>query len=510
MRRIISLGIIICMLLSFPIASSAASVSDFNDVSQNDWFYSSVDFVTQNGMFNGTAANTFSPASTMTRGMFVTVLGRYGGVKVPENNANYGVVTHTDVRMRSLPTTEGSVILETLPINTNVEVYQLIDDTSANGYTWYYVKYNGVLGYIRSDLMAAVLNSFTDVSDSAYYKPYVMWACSSFVASPTGENTFSPDRDITREEICSMLYNFAYIQNYQLKPTVSFKSFHDSGSVSSEYADAVLALQQTGVINGYDDGSFRPGGSATRAEVSTMLMRFVDALGYHPSTEASTDASGNYIFGTAVPVAPAVGLDYFSDACFIGHSLIVGTKNYSGIDNADYFAFNGASTTSLLNRLDFPLSSTHIDENGNSVADKGSLGQALSEKSYGKVYIMLGVNEIGSGSYHQQNFYNNISTMINLVRKSQPNAKVYLISLTPVSKEQSESSKSINRDNIIAFNDVLKRLCADKQTYYLNIFDLFADGGGFLPEASNMGDGIHISGSSYTQLKDYLSTHTIG
>ena len=129
MRRIISLGIIICMLLSFPIASSAASVSDFNDVSQNDWFYSSVDFVTQNGMFNGTAANTFSPASTMTRGMFVTVLGRYGGVKVPENNANYGVVTHTDVACEVSPP-RGSVILETLPINTNVEVYQLIDDTS--------------------------------------------------------------------------------------------------------------------------------------------------------------------------------------------------------------------------------------------------------------------------------------------------------------------------------------------------------------------------------------------
>ena len=78
-----------------------------------------------------------------------------------------------------------------------------------------------------------------------------------------------------------------------------------------------------------------------------------------------------------------------------------------------------------------------------------------------------------------------------------------------MSKGCSESNKSVNRDNIIAFNDVLKQLCRDRQTYYLNAFDLLADTNGYLPDASCMSDGIHILGPQYQQLKDYLSTHVI-
>lgn len=509
MKRLFAAALVLCLLLSFPAAEAASGAAVFSDVSSGDWFYSSVDFVTKNGMFSGTSSATFSPADVMTRGMFVTVLGRYGGVSVVDNSGNMGIVTRTDVNMRSLPTTSGSSILATLQKNAYVEVYDLIPDSSDTGFTWYYVKYNGILGYIRSDLMDAILNDFTDVADNAYYKPYVIWACSSFIASKTGSTTFSPDRAITREEICSMLFNFASLKNVQLKPTVSAKTFSDSGAIGADYRDAVSALQKAGVINGYDDGSFRPGGSATRAEVSTMLMRFVDAMSYHPSNEPSTDGNGNYVFGTEVPKAPSVGASYFSDACFIGHSLIVGMQSYSGLTGADYYAVNGASSQYLLNYEGFTLSTTHTDESGKTVPDKGSLDMALSENSYGKVYIMLGVNEIGSASYHQQSFYNNMSTLINLVRKSQPNATIYLISITPVSQKCSESREDINRDNIIAFNGVIKQLCKDKKTYYLNAFDLLADSGGFLPQDACMTDGIHILAAQYRQLKDYICAHTV-
>lgn len=496
------------MLLSLPITARAASVSDFYDISPSDWYYSAVSFVTDNGMFNGTGDNSFSPASTMTRGMFVTVLGRYSGVKLLSYSGDIGVITKSDVNMRSEPTTSGSTILACLKKNTTVEVYNQIDSMDNDGLIWYYVKYDGIMGYIRSDLMEAVINGFSDVADDAYYKPYVMWAVQSYVASATGSDTFSPDRDITREEICSMLYNFAALKNFQLKPVTDARSFSDSAKISSEYREAVSALQQVGVINGYDDGSFKPAGSATRAEVSAMLMRFVDAISYHPVKEPSLDSNGNYIFGTEVPQSAAVADDYFSDACFIGHSLIVGMRDYSGITNADFFAVNGASTQTILKYEGFPLRNPVTNSDGDSTS-KGTLAQALDERDYGKVYIMLGVNEIGSAAYHRTTFRNNMSTLIDLVRKSQPNAKLYLISVTPVSKELSESHEDINRDNIIAYNNVIKQLCADKRAFYLNVFDLMADSNGYLPDDACMNDGLHILGTQYKLLKNYISTHTM-
>lgn len=510
MKRLISLILLITLILFVcPISSSAAVVSDFSDVHAADWFYNSVSFVTQNGMFNGTSTSTFSPDGTMTRGMFVTVLGRYGGAPSVSDGTTLGTVTKSDVNLRSAPSATGTAVLAVLQSGTQVEVLTTIVDQNDSTYTWYYVKYKGTLGYIRSDLMELTQSSFTDVPSTEYYSSYVQWAFSSGIASATGDGTFSPERDITREEICSMLVNYAAFKNYLLTPSVSAVTFKDSSSISSGKASAVSIMQQVGVVNGYEDGTFRPSGSATRAEVSKMLMCFINAISYKPITEASYDSAGNYIFGTEVPAKTAVGTDYFSNACFIGHSLVNGMKTSFGLSNTDFFAKNSATAKYFLGLSDFTLSTTHTDANGNTVNDTGTLEQALGSKTYSKVYIMLGINEIGSTEASRQSFYTTMSNIITLVRKTQPNAIVYIFSLTPVSQSCSESSGSFNRDNILAFNTVIKQLCKDKKTYYLNVFDLLCNSNGFLPASAGMSDGIHLLSSEYAKIKTYLLTHTV-
>ncbi|MGI5984626.1 MAG: hypothetical protein GXY01_07475 [Clostridiales bacterium] len=510
MKKLISFVLIFCIMsLACPLFSNAASVSDFSDVMPNDWFYSAVNFVAQKGMFNGTSASTFSPSGTMTRGMFVTVLGRYSGAPAVSEGCMLGVVKKSDVNLRSAPSAANTSVLACLQINSQLEVLKTVPDLNNPAYTWHHVKYKGIIGYIRSDLVSVVDSGFSDVPASSYYGSYVQWAFSNGIASATGTGTFSPERNITREEICSMLYNFAGYKNVQLKPSVPSVSFSDNASISSNYVTAVSMMQQTGVVTGYGDGSFKPKGSATRAEVSAMLMRFIDAIGYKPVIESSLDASGNYIFGTEVPQKVSAGADYFSDACFIGHSLVNGMNSYFGLSNADFFAVNGASAKYMLTYDGFKLSTTHTDESGNIVPDTGKLETALSQKNYGKVYIMLGVNEIGSQPHHRQAFSSNMSALIDLVRKTQPNAKLYLISLTPVSQDCSESRKDVNRDNSIAFNSVIKQLCKDKKAYYLNVFDLLCDNDGFLPKSACMSDGIHLLSPEYTKIKNYLFTHTI-
>ncbi len=510
-KKLISSVLIFCLVLyACPVFSSAASVSDFSDVSSSDWFYSPVNFVTSNGMFNGTTATTFSPNSTMTRGMFVTVLGRYGGAPSVSDGTSLGTVTKSDVNMRSDPSANNTKVLYCLQTGTAVSVIGPADDLSEPAYSWYQVKYNGTLGYIRSDLMTVTKNGFTDVPDTSYYCSYVQWAFSSGIAVATGDGIFSPERDITREEICSMLFNYAAYKNYQLNPTLPEASFTDSPSIKPTYAPAVSALQRVGVINGYMDGSFRSGGSATRAEVSAMLMRFIGAIGYKKAVESSTDANGSYIFGTEVPQKAAVGDDYFSDACFIGHSLVCGMQSNFNLPNSDFYARNGATARYFLGQNDFKLPTTHVDESGNTVNDTGTLEQALSQKSYGKVYIMLGINEIAPTETSRQYFYNSMNNIISLVRRTQPNAVVYIMSLTPVSQKCSESHKSENRDTIIDFNIVLKKLCRDTNSYYLNVFDFFCDSNGFFPVGMHKSDwdGIHLLASEYASIKPYLLSHT--
>lgn len=506
-KKLVSFVLLFSILLFVcPVNSAASVVADFSDVHTTDWFYNYVSLVTQNGMFNGTSTTSFSPENTMTRGMFVTVLGRYGGAPSVSNGSSLGMVKKSDVNLRSAPSSVNTSVLAVLQSGTQLEVMSTSPDLKDPAYTWCYVKYKGMLGYIRSDLLEITESGFSDVSPTEYYSSYVQWSFSSGISTATGDGTFSPERDISREEICSMLYNYADFKNYQLKPSLSPVAFSDSSGISSGYASAVSIMQQIGVVNGYFDGSFKPKGNATRAEVSAMLIRFLSAISYKPVAESSYDAAGNYVFGTEVPPKTAVSTEYFSDACFIGHSLVNGMRSNFGLSNTDFFAVNSASAKYLLSYDGFELKATHTDTSGSTVHDTGTLGAALSEHSYAKVYIMLGVNEIGSAP---QTFYSYMSSLIDLVRKSQPNATIYLFSLSPVSQKCSESRESVNRDNALAFNAIIKQLCKDKKTYYLNVFDLLCNSNGFLPEKAGLSDGIHILSSEYAKIKTYLLSHTI-
>ena len=62
---------------ALPLSAGAAWANPFADVEPGDWFYSAVEHVNTEGLFNGTAEDRFSPGSPMTRGMFVTVLGKF-------------------------------------------------------------------------------------------------------------------------------------------------------------------------------------------------------------------------------------------------------------------------------------------------------------------------------------------------------------------------------------------------------------------------------------------------
>lgn len=101
-RRMVCMLLVLCMLLTlFPAQVFSAetvepvdTTNPFRDVAEDSWYYDAVQYVRMNGLFNGTSRTAFTPAGTMTRGMFVTVLGRMAGVD-PENYT--GASSFTDV-----------------------------------------------------------------------------------------------------------------------------------------------------------------------------------------------------------------------------------------------------------------------------------------------------------------------------------------------------------------------------------------------------------------------------
>ena len=79
-RRILVAAAAALLLANTSLSANAAQVTDFADVAPKAWYYNAVEYATDNGLFAGTSADTFSPDLAMTRGMFVTVLGRQAGV----------------------------------------------------------------------------------------------------------------------------------------------------------------------------------------------------------------------------------------------------------------------------------------------------------------------------------------------------------------------------------------------------------------------------------------------
>lgn len=176
----------------------------FTDI-HNHWAADNILFAASRGLLSGTSDTTFSPGTGMTRGMFVTALGRLAGI--------------------------------------NPDSYQT--------------------------------GKFTDVKADTYYAPYVNWAAQNGIMEGVTATTFAPDTNINREQMAVIMANYAKKLGYDLPKTLRAVTFADNAQISSWAKDAVKAMQQAGILAGKANNCFDPKGTATRAEVATVLRRFV-------------------------------------------------------------------------------------------------------------------------------------------------------------------------------------------------------------------------------------------
>ena len=191
------------------------------------------------------------------------------------------------------------------------------------------------------------------------------------------------------------------------------------------------------------------------------------------------------------PVSTFTTVDesYFDDALFLGNSHTAGFHDYAGLRNATYFTKNGITVKEATEK-----SFVEID------GKKYTLAEALETHQFAKIYILLGVNELGGGT--TEGWIGQYQTLLDLVREKQPDAIIFLQSIFHTTQKKSESSYFKN-EVINERNAALAELADNKTVFFLDLNPIFDDESGAL-RSDYSGDGVHVRAPYYAQWRDYL------
>lgn len=182
-----------------------------------------------------------------------------------------------------------------------------------------------------------------------------------------------------------------------------------------------------------------------------------------------------------------------NDSLFIGDSRTVGLMEYSCIDGADYFCNVGMSVY-------------NIHQKSLSVPDVGkvTLTELLNNKKYGKIYIMLGVNEVG---YKSSTTVKKYSELLDFVQARQPDSTVFIQANLHVAKSRSDTDSVVNNAAIDALNAEFAKLADGKSRLYIDANVLFDDeSGGLSPDKSQ--DSTHLYAKYYKEWGEWIVKQT--
>lgn len=180
---------------------------------------------------------------------------------------------------------------------------------------------------------------------------------------------------------------------------------------------------------------------------------------------------------SAVSEAPPAEPGDYSDAAFIGDSRTEALKTYGLLKGATYYTYKGL-------KVDTVFTEPYIDEGGT----KMTVMDAIARHQYERVYIMLGVNELGWVS--TDIFIEDYGKIIDELKKSQPDATIYVQSILPVSAKKSEQDSIYNNPRINEFNALIEQMAKDKGATYLRVNEEVMDESGSLPADAST-DGVH-------------------
>ena len=185
---------------------------------------------------------------------------------------------------------------------------------------------------------------------------------------------------------------------------------------------------------------------------------------------------------------------YFDDALFIGDSRTAGLQIYGTLDNADYFASAGLNL--------YTVNSVKVEvEKGKKI----KLEQMLEENVYGKVYIMLGINELG---YDFDTTVAKYQAFIEYIFEKQPQTIIYVCANMHVNSLRNELDEIHNNAAINRMNEQISRFADGERVFYLDVNPLFDDEYGNLSQ-EYISDDTHLMGMYYATWCDWYAQNTV-
>ena len=118
--------------------------------------------------------------------------------------------------------------------------------------------------------------SYTDIADGAWYADAIRWAEVNNVVSGYADGSFGPNDNITREQLASILYRYAAANGQSMNASADLSRFADADSVGEWARTALEWANAEGLITGKTGNVIDAKGNATRAEVATILMRYLE------------------------------------------------------------------------------------------------------------------------------------------------------------------------------------------------------------------------------------------
>lgn len=207
-----------------------------------------------------------------------------------------------------------------------------------------------------------------------------------------------------------------------------------------------------------------------------------------PETEAKPQAAAWQL--------GAVEEAYFDDALFIGDSRTQGLYEYGGFgENVTFYCKTSLTIYDL-----FKKEKAFIKEDGKNI----TLEQALTEHSFKKIYLMIGINELGTGT--AESFFEEYARAVYKIQQLQPDAIIFVQAIMRVGAQKNASDPIFNNTNIAIRNVEIQTLADNQRIFYIDVNEVVCDENGNLFEGWSS-DQIHLKAKYYAVWKEFLMNH---
>ena len=117
---------------------------------------------------------------------------------------------------------------------------------------------------------------FTDVEAGIWYTDAILWAAQNNIVNGVSDTEFAPGDDLTRQQLVTILYRYAEAKGYDVSASADLSGYPDADQVQDYAQPAMAWAVAENIIQGMEDGTLKPAGNASRAQIATILMRFCE------------------------------------------------------------------------------------------------------------------------------------------------------------------------------------------------------------------------------------------